>query len=39
MARHLSELSVGTYRGISDLCIKDLGDINILVGDNNCGKI
>ena len=38
MARHLSELSIGTYRGIRDLCIKDLGDINILVGDNNCGK-
>lgn len=38
MACHLSEFSIGTYRGIRDLCIKDLGDINILVGDNNCGK-
>lgn len=38
MARHLSSLKVKTFRGIKDLEVKDLGDINILVGANNCGK-
>ncbi len=38
MTRHFTELKIETYRGIKDLCIKDLGDINILVGDNNSGK-
>ncbi|HVJ50268.1 ATP-binding protein [Desulfitobacterium sp.] len=38
MARHLSRLKVETFRGIKDLEVMDLGDINILVGSNNCGK-
>lgn len=38
MAKHITELNIETYRGIRDLEIKNLGDINILVGDNNCGK-
>lgn len=38
MARHLSCLKVNTFRGIKDLEVMDLGDINILVGANNCGK-
>lgn len=38
MAIHISELSIDTYRGIKNLDIKDLGDINIITGDNNCGK-
>jgi len=38
MTRHFTELKIETYRGIKDLCLKDLGDINILVGDNNSGK-
>lgn len=38
MARHMTELTIETYRGISNLSIKDLGDVNILVGDNNTGK-
>lgn len=38
MARHLSCLRVNTFRGIKDLEVRDLGDINILVGANNCGK-
>lgn len=38
MARHLSNLKVDTFRGIKDLEVMDLGDINILVGTNNCGK-
>jgi len=38
MTKHITELNIETYRGIRDLEIKNLGDINILVGDNNCGK-
>lgn len=38
MARYISQINVKTYRGISDLDINDLGDINLLVGDNNSGK-
>lgn len=38
MARHLSNLKVKNYRGIKNLEVSDLGDINILVGTNNCGK-
>lgn len=38
MARHLSYLNIDTFRGIMDLELKDLGDVNILVGANNSGK-
>ena len=38
MTRYITELNIETYRGIRDLEIKNFGDINIFVGDNNCGK-
>lgn len=38
MDKCISEINIKTYRGISDLEIKNLGNINILVGDNNSGK-
>jgi len=38
MARHFTELNIETFRSLKDLRIKELGDINILVGDNNSGK-
>ncbi len=38
MDRHITELDIKSYKGLKDLEIKDLGSINILVGDNNCGK-
>jgi|GEM_PF-166076 len=38
MARHITEMKIKTYRGIKDLSIPDLRDVNILVGDNNAGK-
>lgn len=38
MGRSISQINIKTYRGISGLEIDDLGDINILVGDNNSGK-
>lgn len=33
-----SELMVERFRGIRNLRIKDLNHVNIVVGDNNCGK-
>ena len=38
MATHIEHLEINTYRGIKDLKIEDLGDVNIIVGDNNTGK-
>jgi AAA15 family ATPase/GTPase len=38
MTRHITELSIETYRGIRNLEIINLGDFNIFVGDNNSGK-
>lgn len=38
MAKHITELNIESYKGITGLEIKDLGDVNILVGDNNSGK-
>ena len=38
MTRHISNLNIETFRGIKGLELKDLGDVNILVGANNCGK-
>lgn len=34
----LKDIYIKNYRGIKDLKIKDFKRINILVGDNNCGK-
>ena len=34
----LTKLSVDSFRGIRNLCIDDIGEINILVGENNSGK-
>lgn len=38
MARHIQRLHIEAYRGIVNLSLEELGDINILVGDNNSGK-
>jgi len=38
MARHFSELNIRAFRGIVNLEIPNLGDVNILLGNNNCGK-
>lgn len=32
------EFTIGAYRGIENLQLNDLRDINIFVGPNNCGK-
>lgn len=33
-----TELTIGRFRGLRDVSLKDLGQINILVGPNNSGK-
>lgn len=38
MAVHIENLEIDSYRGIHNLKIENLGDINIFVGDNNTGK-
>lgn len=38
MATHINSLRINSYRGIRDLAVDNLGDVNILLGDNNAGK-
>lgn len=35
---NISQLHIRRYRGICDLVINQLGVVNLIVGDNNCGK-
>lgn len=35
---YLSDLFVEQFRGIKDLEVKNLGNVNLIVGDNNSGK-
>ena len=34
----LRNLRIKSYRGIADLSIEQLGRVNLIVGENNCGK-
>lgn len=36
--KYISDLTIKRFRGIKDLELTELGDINILLGDNNSGK-
>ena len=38
MAKHIQEFIVHDYKGIHELKFDSLNSINILTGDNNCGK-
>ena len=38
MAIYIENLHVHTFRGIRDLTAEHLNHINLIVGDNNCGK-
>lgn len=38
MAEHIKAVDIVTFRGIRSLQLDDLQSINILTGDNNCGK-
>ena len=34
----LNEIEINKFRGISDLLLANVGEVNLIVGDNNCGK-
>lgn len=34
----LNKIKISAFRGISDLSLNDLANVNLIVGDNNCGK-
>ncbi len=36
--RHIDEFTIHRFRGLQDLKLENLGQINLLVGDNNSGK-
>lgn len=38
MAFHINELTIQSLRGIKHLSLPQLGNVNLLVGNNNCGK-
>lgn len=38
MMKHLDNLTIHRFRGLRDLTLQDLGQINLLVGGNNSGK-
>ena len=38
MENHISNIYIKSFRGIKDLELDNLQPINILTGDNNCGK-
>lgn len=38
MAKIISSFTIASYRGIHNLTVDQLNDINLIVGDNNCGK-
>ena len=38
LASHIKEVDIRSYRGLNEVNISDLSEINILVGDNNVGK-
>lgn len=38
MAVHIKNLKIDSYRGIKNLELSNLADINVLTGDNNTGK-
>ena len=38
MMKHLDNLTIHRFRGLRDLTLQDLGQINLLVGANNSGK-
>ena len=38
MAIHIKDFSIGSFKGIKDLSLKDLNHINIITGNNNKGK-
>ena len=35
---YIKEICIDSFRGIENLCLSELSQINIITGDNNCGK-
>jgi predicted ATP-dependent endonuclease of OLD family len=38
MAIHIRELSIDQFKGINKLSLRNIGDVSIILGDNNAGK-
>ena len=38
MSNYINDIEISNYKGIESIQLKDLRRINILIGDNNCGK-
>lgn len=38
MAKIISKFIIDSFRGINNLTVDQLNDVNLIVGDNNCGK-
>ena len=38
MGKYITELNISQFRGINELEMKNIGDVNLLVGNNNVGK-
>ena len=38
MANYITDMRINAYRGIRGLKLENLGNVNIILGDNNCGK-
>jgi AAA domain, putative AbiEii toxin, Type IV TA system len=36
--QHINDFTIGTFRGLRDLKIENLGQVNLFVGNNNSGK-
>lgn len=38
MGKYITELNISQIRGINKLEMKNIGDVNLLLGNNNVGK-
>ena len=38
MAIHIRELTIDQFKGLKNISLRKLGDINVILGDNNVGK-
>lgn len=36
---HIKSMEIYQFRGIQQLIVSDFSRINLIVGDNNCGKL
>ena len=38
MKNRINSINIKAFRGIKNLTLEDCGDVNVILGDNNCGK-